>query len=372
MNKWILQAFQGIKEVKVTNTEMYFLKNYDNAYSIYAITQRKNQMRGVLPRPVMECVCISGVLSIMSFEVYRGTDITTFIPTLSVFAVAAVRILPSFNRITNNISTIMFNRTAVDNVYKDLYDTEMNMDYQNKRGSQQNVELKFEKEIILDKITFSYPDSDKKVLNQLDLRIPKNASVAFIGTSGTGKTTLADVILGLLKPTSGYVYVDGNNVHKNITAWHELIGYIPQQIYLMDDTIKSNIALGIPAKEVNERQLWAALDEAQLSEFVRSLPLGINTVVGERGAKLSGGQRQRIGIARALYHNPQILILDEATSSLDNETEKTVMESIEKLHGRRTIMIIAHRLSTIENCDLVYEIKDGKALYRSKENLLRK
>ena len=213
--------------------------------------------------------------------------------------------------------------------------------------------------ILVENLSFRYPDADEDVLKHVNIEIKKNQSIALIGPSGAGKTTLADIILGVLEPTGGRICVDGTDIREHMNAWHKNIGYIPQSIYLMDASIRENIAYGIPAREIDEKRLERAVGEAQLKEFVEGLKDGLETVIGESGVRLSGGQRQRIGIARALYNDPDVLVLDEATSALDNETERAVMEAIEGLAGSKTLIIIAHRLTTIKNCDVVYEVKNG-------------
>ena len=216
-------------------------------------------------------------------------------------------------------------------------------------------------------IDFKYPDSEHYVLKDVSLKIPKNKSIALIGPSGEGKTTLADIILGLLDVENGSILIDGVDIQENMSGWHEKLGYIPQSIYLVDDSIKKNIAYGIEEKDIDEKRLWKALEDAQIKEFVLGLEHGIDTAVGERGVRLSGGQRQRIGIARALYSNPEVLILDEATSALDNDTEAAVMDAINHLSGSKTLIIIAHRLSTIKDCDIVYEVRNQK-VYKKDES----
>ena len=248
----------------------------------------------------------------------------------------------------------------MDAVYQDLKEIERLNKIQETRTEGGEIELT--DAIHVQDISFSYPDNEKKVLDHLDLEIPKNSSVAFIGQSGAGKTTLADVILGILEPSEGKIMAGGKDVFQNLDAWHHKIGYIPQSIYLLDDTIRRNIAFGIEEAQIDDRRMQYAIERAQLRELIDSLKDGLDTEIGEGGVRLSGGQRQRIGIARALYNEPEILILDEATSALDNETEAAVMEAIERLHGEMTLLIIAHRLSTIQNCDYVYEIRDGKAI----------
>lgn len=225
-------------------------------------------------------------------------------------------------------------------------------------------------EIKIEHITWKYPNSDKLILKDLSMEIGRGESIAFIGASGAGKTTLADIILGLYKPQEGKILVDNVDISAIPKQWSKMIGYVPQQVFLTDDTIRNNIAFGINEENIDENAIWSALEMAQLSEFIKTLSEGLDTRVGERGIKFSGGQRQRVAIARALYYNPDILVFDEATSALDNETESAVMESIDLLKGRKTLVIIAHRLSTVANCDRIYEIVDGKAVLRDKEEVL--
>lgn len=357
ITKWLMQSFGGIKETKIMDREEFFLDKFDYNYRNFARCEKRYSFLQVAPRPVMEAVSITALLSVVIFKLLRGTSSNYFVTTLSVFAVAAFRLLPSINRITNYMSIILFNKPAVDAVYHDLKEIE-EIEKACKKKDENIVPLSLKAEIRIKNLDFKYPDADKYVLENINFSIRRNQSTAFIGPSGAGKTTLADIILGALEPVRGGVYVDGVDIHENMVAWHKNIGYIPQTIFLMDDTIRNNIAFGIRENEVDEEKLWKALEKAQLKEFVQSLDKGLETEIGEGGVRLSGGQRQRIGIARALYNDPEVLVLDEATSALDNDTESAVMEAIDKLAGSKTLIIIAHRLTTIKNCDVVYEVKD--------------
>lgn len=370
VTKWILQSFSGIKEIKVINAEDFFIYNYNKYYSQFATLQRQQSMLTFVPRPVMETVCICGLLIAVILKLtIDSSDIASFIPTLSVFAIAAFRMLPSFNRITGYLGGIMFSKPSIDAIYQDLKEVEQLQ--RHRESIEKNEEnMPLTKLIQMNQVSFKYPESDKWILKNADIEIKKNSSVAFVGASGAGKTTAADLILGLLEPTEGRILVDGTDIRTNMAAWHEKIGYIPQTIYLMDDTIRANIAFGIDEADINEAGIYNAIKEAQLDEFIAQLPDGIETEIGDRGVKLSGGQRQRIGIARALYRNPEVLVLDEATSALDNDTEKEVMEAIDSLHGTRTLIVIAHRLSTIQNCDEIYEVGNGKFQLKSKQEVL--
>lgn len=362
MYKWILQATGGIKETKILEKENFFLGKFTGLYTLFAEDYRRYKMFAFLPRPLMEAVSICTLLLIVIVKMINGADISYFLPILSVFAVAVFRMLPSFNRLSSYVSLIMFNKASVESIYNDI----TTLEKLSKNGDDTKV-IDFKDEIRLEGVSFRYPNAEEDVLDDMELSIPRGKSVAFIGASGAGKTTLADIILGIQPMSKGSMTVDGISVDPMSIEWHKKVGYIPQSIFLMDDTIRNNIAFGVPEELISDEQIEKVLEEAQIKEFIDSLPDGINTQIGERGTKLSGGQRQRIGIARALYFNPELLVLDEATSALDNETEKAVMDAIDCLAGSKTLIIIAHRLSTIVNCNLVYEIKDGKAWLNSNE-----
>jgi len=367
LNKWVQQAFGGIKEAKVLNKENFFYEKYDEAYRGHAQSEYRYHTLLTLPKPIIEAMCICGLMGAIAIKFYRGASIAYFVPIISVFAVAAFRLLPSFNRITEYLGTIMYQKSAIDSVYHDLKEVEELNRKRETDSKKQEIVLaprQFIREITLQHVTFQYPNTEKDVIKDLDLTIAKNSSIAFIGQSGAGKTTLADMILGILEPQKGDILIDDMSIYKNMDMWHRMIGYIPQNIYLMDDTIRNNIAFGVSKDRIDEKRLERAVEQAQLKELIDSLEQGLDTGIGERGVRLSGGQRQRIGIARALYNDPQIMILDEATSALDNDTEKAVMEAIESLHGKMTLIIIAHRLSTIQNCDHVYEVKDGTVIQK--------
>ena len=365
--QWVNQSMGGVKEVKVLNREDYFVKNYEKYYKLYIKGLRLNKLLSITPKYVVEASCMTGLLIAIIVKMFFGQkdDIATFIPQLSVFAVAAFRLMPSVGKINEHINNILYAAPSVELIYHDLKEIE---DFQ-KTEVNEEKEWKFEHQIEARNITYAYPDSEKNVLENAGCVIPKGKTAAFIGGSGAGKTTIVDIILGLLTPQVGKVMADDMNIFKNLSTWHHQIGYIPQTIYLSDDTIRNNVAFGIMEEDINERAVLEALDKAQLLEFIDALPEGLNTMVGDRGVRLSGGQRQRIGIARALYHNPEILVLDEATSALDNETEAAVMEAVEGLRGKHTIIIIAHRLTTIRNADIIYEVCDGKITEKTKEDI---
>lgn len=362
VTKWVQQAFGGIKEVKVMNKEDFFYDKYDEAFQGRVRSEYTYHTMITIPKPMIEAVCMASLLGAAGLKIIIGINPVYFIPTLSIFVVAAYRLLPSFNRITEYLGTIAYQKPAVSAIYGDLHEIESSIgQMQDENHADAVTPLPFNKEILINNLSFHYPDSDRLILNDITFSIKKNTSVAFIGQSGAGKTTLADIILGVLPATSGNVMADDQIISEHLNEWHRTIGYIPQNIYLMDDTIAANIAFGVAEDQIDYARLEKAVKRAQLEDVIGQLPDGINTRVGERGVRFSGGQRQRIGIARALYNEPQILVLDEATSALDNETEQAVMKAIDALHGEMTLIIIAHRLSTIKNCDVVYKISGGKA-----------
>lgn len=367
--KWLLQSFAGIKEIKVMNKEDYFIDNYDREMKNYSDIRRKQAFATALPKPVMETVCIGGLLGVMSVKIYNGGNMAQFVPLLSVFAVAAFRMLPSINKLSGCYSAIMYSKTAVESVYKDVTTMRQSKEKIEKTEKDDFV-FELKESVKINNLTFRYPGGEEDVLTDASFEIKKLKSTALIGPSGAGKSTMADLILGVLTPVEGSITVDGVNIQDHLSPWHNKIGYIPQVIYLMDDTIRANIAFGVPKDQVDDEKIWRALKEAQLDEFVKSQPQGLDSEVGDRGVRISGGQRQRIGIARALYSDPEVLVLDEATSALDNETETAVMESIDALHGSRTMIIIAHRLTTIRNCDYIYQVADKKVRLVDKSEVL--
>ena len=355
--KSINQSLKGIKEIKVLDKENYFKSVFEKHYRVYADNQRKNAFFNSIPKPVIETACIVIIMFVIILKIKLGGDTRNLITTLSAFALATMRLLPSFNKISGFIGTLLYNKAAVEAIYNrflEMSDVKAKLVVDN--------DLKFQKSIKLLNIKFHYPGSEKMVLDGINLNIAINTSIALIGNSGAGKTTLVDIILGILMPLEGAVLVDGTNINGNMHAWHEQLAYIPQNIYLLDDTVRKNIAFGYDEDDINDALVIEALEQAQLKNFVEMLPDGLETIIGEDGAKLSGGQRQRIGIARALYRKAPLLILDEATSALDMETEQAVMEAVNNLKGKKTLIIIAHRLSTIENCEHVYEVIDGKII----------
>ena len=365
--QWMNQALGGIKEIKILERESFFTDEYRRYYEKFARGLRIARTISILPKYAVEAVAISGLLVGIIIKLLLGeADMIYYIPQLTVFAVAAFRLMPSVGRINEHATNTLYALPSVDLVYHDLVEIE---DYIEKQDSEVREEWNLQEGIAVEHVTYYYPDTDEPVIDDACLTIQKGKTAAFIGASGAGKTTMVDIILGLLTPQKGVVMADQINVHEKPKTFHAQIGYIPQVIYLSDDTIRNNIAFGIKKADINEQAVQLAMEKAQLTEFVNSLPHGLDTIVGDRGVRLSGGQRQRIGIARALYHDPEILVLDEATSALDNDTEAAVMEAVENLQGTKTMIIIAHRLTTIRNVDLIYEVEGGKVSPKSKDEV---
>ncbi len=359
--KWISQTVTGIKDVKVGGREAYFVDEYIRCGKGYVDAVQKYTLYSNIPRLLIETICVAAMVLYMLILILNGQDTTDMLAILSAFGVAVVRLMPCANRINNQINNIAYFEPFLmgvsDNLQGDIDDKNTDMadlmPVKDKLPVHEKVELSH--------ITYKYPNTEKLIFDDASLTIPVGMSIGIVGSSGAGKSTIVDVLLGLLKIQSGTIKADGQDVmeNSNYRRWLKNVGYIPQTIFMLDDSIRRNVAFGIPEDEISEERIWEVLAEAQLDEFVRSLPEGLDTGIGERGVRLSGGQRQRIGIARALYDDPEILILDEATSALDNDTEAAIMDSINRFMGRKTLVIIAHRLQTIEKCDMVYRVEDG-------------
>lgn len=367
------QAIMGFKEIKVTQTTDYFIEAYDEAYEKQRIAEVNNEFIVNIPEKLIEAVCVAVLLGIICLKIAMGSDMTAFIPKLAVFALAAFRLLPSVSRMTRYMNGVIFNNAFLQSAYQNLIEIEQYDEVYRKKdkGILGNSEkISFQDKVEIKNISWNYEGNPRKILSNLSLEIKKGESIGLIGASGAGKTTLADIILGLLQPREGKIFIDGKDIFQYPKQWSRIISYVPQNIFLSDDTIRNNVAFGFPRNLINDEDVWNALREAQLEEYIKSLPEQLNTQVGERGIKFSGGQRQRIAIARALYKKPEIIVLDEATSALDGETEKAVMESIEALQGHKTLIIVAHRLTTIKNCNKIYEIEHGRAYPKKRRDLL--
>lgn len=356
----IIQCVMGIKDVKIFSKEGFFLDSYKKFGKRYYNLSRNNSVLGAAPRLLIESVSICGILGYLAVMLSRGNDITGMIPQLSAFAVAASRLMPCANRASTYLSSIAYYKPTLDFVYENVEVPQKTVKDEEVQIVKKAQRLTYRDKIEIKNLSYRYPNSDKYIFDKAQMTIPIGKSVGIVGPSGSGKTTAVDIMLGLLDAESGEVLCDGKDVFEQYAGWLQNIGYIPQTINLIDDTLRANVAFGVELEKIDEDRLWQVLEEAQMKDFIMGLPEGLDTKIGERGVRLSGGQRQRIGIARALYHNPELLILDEATSALDNDTEAAIMEAIDNFHGKKTMLIIAHRLKTIENCDMIYKVDGGK------------
>lgn len=370
-HQYAYQTINGIKEIDVMKRQDNFIASYADASAKACNYNTKYLWICKFPSRAIEVTFITGLLLLVCISTNPGTDNSLLIAQFGMLAVASLRILPSISNIAASMNSLVYYRPALEAAYSNIKAAGSEMIiYNNTVGEDKEQKVEFKKEIQINHISWKYAEKLPYVIKDLSLTIKKGEAIGLIGESGAGKTTLADIVLGLFKPQQGTITVDGKDIFEENTKWSRLIGYVPQSVFLIDDTIRNNILFGIPREEADEERIEQAIKQAQLQSFVDSLPNGLNTVLGERGVKISGGQRQRIAIARALYYNPDILVLDEATSALDTETENAVMESIDALCGHKTLIIVAHRLTTIANCDKIYEVKEGKAYLRDKQEVL--
>ena len=371
--KWRIQSIYGLKDVKVLHREEFFVRNYYESGALGADVARNYAVLNNLPRLLIETVFIAAMLLFIMIYILQGRDISVLIPQLSAFAVAAIRVMPGTNRINTYLSQIAYSQPCLDYLYENLTDAmkkDVNgsvtgLEHSGQDGKAKQTGMHLQDKIVLDHISFTYPNTEKPILTDAHMEVKKGQSVGIMGPSGAGKSTVVDILLGLLHAQQGTITCDGKNIFEDYASWLSQIGYIPQSIYLIDESIRDNIAFGIDADKIDDKRIWEVLEEAQLKSFVEELPEGLDTTIGDRGVRISGGQRQRLGIARALYHNPEILVFDEATSALDGDTEKAVMDAVNSFHGKKTMVIIAHRLNTIAKCDVIYKVEGEKIMETS-------
>lgn len=373
MKSYSYQTFHGIKEVLVMNKQEYFIEEYEGACKEQQKAMVGQTVLAESPVYIYEVVCVIGMIVAVCFRLFLGGGDLEFISNVAVILVAAFRIMPSLGRISNEANIIMFNIPAMNATYANLREANENEHdiIEQTNAEERHGIICFQNELKLENVGWKYEGTSENVIKNLNLTIRKGDSVALIGESGAGKSTVADIILGLFRPFEGTVCMDGIDIKEIPKAWCKIIGYVPQSVYILDASIRKNVAYGVKEEEIDDALVWNALEQAQLKTFVEELPEKLDTILGERGVRFSGGQRQRIAIARALYYNPDILILDEATSALDNKTEEAIMEAIELLKGYKTLIIVAHRLSTIRQCNYIYEIKDGQAIKREKQDIFK-
>ena len=353
---WIHQSVAGIKDIRIGRHEDYFSCRFEDANDVFARIEYLKQFWTKLPALCVETIVILSVLAYLLFLTFGGADLSHYLPGLSALVLAAVRLLPSCSRINTSMTQLGYARTAVESICRAFEETEPKTD------EHQQWEVDFSSGISLKDVSYTYEGSAETVLTQVDMDIPVGSSVGIVGPSGTGKTTLLDILLGLLTPEQGQVLVDGVPVDQCYESYLRKTAYVPQNTFLLDGTIRDNVAMGEEPANIDDERVWSALRDAALAETVRRLPKGLDAQIGEQGIRLSGGERQRLGLARALYRNPSLIVFDEATSALDLETEAEIMNSISRLKGTRTLVIVSHRKSTISGCDRIYRVEDGKAV----------
>ena len=380
MIRVINEGIGGFKDVRVLNRERWFNERFDVHVKSYKKSQIYRAVASLANKPLIETIAVTGMLLIALILYWQGSGMEVIIPMLALFGAATVRLMPAIRETVSAITNLRYYVHTVDPLFEDI--TELQPAYKKNENPSKIetyfknqddkiiVKKSFTKSIQIQNVTYRYPDSEINAVNKLSLEILKGQVVGFVGASGAGKTTLVDLLLGLIKPQEGDITVDDESIYSNLNSWQQNIGYIPQFIFMADNTIKRNIAYGLPDEIIDDEKLWNAIEAAQLTDLINELPAGVETVIGEHGTRLSGGQRQRIGIARALYHNPEVLIMDEATSALDNVTENHIIDAIQKLKGERTIVMIAHRLTTVENCDSIHLMKNGMIIDSGDYNYL--
>ena len=395
----IYEAFEGIKDVLILRKQRHFVDCYEKNQIQLQLAQSKQTIGAEAPAYIIEGLCVSGLMAMVALRVISGDRSADFIAILAAFAIGAFRILPSLGRISASLNQVLASIPGVDSVYNNIVeadqyavlhpeqtfsksketgmiartiidDKKVSVSSKDSVLSRKDV-IHFKESLVLKDISFRYNDNTDNVLEHMNLKIKKGQSIALIGSSGAGKSTLADILLGLLVPQEGMISIDGKNITEIADDWSDLVGYVPQTVFLTSGSIKENVAFGEEIEEIDEEAVREALERAELLEFIETLPEGIDTRVGDRGVRLSGGQRQRIAIARALYHSPEIMVLDEATSALDNDTEAAIMTAIDALQGQVTLIIVAHRLTTIKNCDVIYEVTDKILKERDKKDVLK-
>lgn len=352
--QYLQQGLGGAKDVKLLGREEEFLRDFGVHNVGYARVGRRFGLINQLPRLWLELLAVTGLATLVLVMIWQGRPLESLLPALGLFAVGAFRLMPSANRVLSSIQNVRYGLPVIQVLYQEL--RELPPTHPPERGRP----LQFSDALVLDRVTYRYPAAERPSIDEVSLRIPHGSSIGFVGSTGAGKSTLVDILLGLLMPDRGQVLVDGVDIATNQRGWQDQIGYVPQSIYLTDDSLRRNVAFGVPNDRIDDAAVQRSIRAARLESMVDELSVGLDTIVGERGIRLSGGQRQRIGIARALYHDPAVLVLDEATSSLDTETEREVMDTVRALRGQKTLVTVAHRMSTVEQCDRLFRLERGR------------
>jgi ABC-type multidrug transport system fused ATPase/permease subunit len=361
MIQWAEQAISSVKEIMITGRRSFFIDQHGYHVQRFTDSARSLNFLSTVPRFVIDTLAVSGMVVIAAILLTRGQDLQSTLPLLGMFALAAVRLIPSTTRMSNSLAQLRYRYASTEVIYRELLALHQRPSEPLPGSAEEQVSpIPFRRALVIEHLSYSYPATRQPAIDDVSLEIPKGHWAAFIGPTGAGKTTLADLILGLLVPSSGRIVVDGRNLHDNLASWQQNIGYVPQTVYVIDDSVRRNVAFGVPEEEIDDEQVWQALRAAQVDHLVRSMPGELSAIVGERGGRLSGGERQRLGIARALYRDPEVLVIDEATENLDPRTEAAIVEVIGGLRGKKTIIIITHRLAFARNCDCIYMLAQGR------------
>jgi len=362
MIQWIEQAISGIKETLVMDRARFFIDHHGYHAQRFADSMRSMMLLSSLPRLFMDTIAVSALVAIVLVSLARGQDVQLLLPVLGMFAVAAIRLMPSASRIASGLTQARFHYAATETLYDELRAIEGGKLSRARPAPTRDPSspLPFERSLVLEHVSYRYPSMPEPAIDEVSLEIPRGHWVGFVGPTGAGKTTLIDLMLGLLVPTSGKILIDGRDLQDDVAGWQRNIGYVPQDIYLIDDTVRRNVAFGLQDEQIDDERVWQALRAAQVDNLVRALPGGLGAMTGQRGGHLSGGERQRLGIARALYRDPEVLVVDEATANLDGETEAAVVHTLAGLRGEKTIIVIAHRLGVVKDCDRVYVLRQGR------------
>jgi ATP-binding cassette subfamily C protein len=359
--QWAEQAISSVKEIMISGRRSFFVDQHSYHVHRFADSSRSLTVLGVIPRFVIDTLAVTAMVVIAAILLARGQDLQSTLLLMGMFALAALRLIPSTSRVSNSLAQLRFRYASTEVIYQELLALQPRpLETGPGFAAEQSLPARFQREVAIEHLSYWYPGSHQPAIDDLSLEIPRGHWVALIGPSGAGKTTLADIILGLLIPSSGKILVDGCDLHDNLARWQRNIGYVPQAVYLIDDSVRRNVAFGAPDEEIDDEQVWRALRAAQIEELVRSFPGGLDAAVGQRGDRLSGGERQRLGIARALYRDPPVLVVDEGTANLDNETEAAIVKTLSGLRGEKTIIVIAHKLPLVKNCDCIYLLRRGR------------
>ena len=360
MVRWAEQSVSSVKEIMITGRRSFFLDQHGYHVQRFADSARLLSVYGALPRLLIDTLAVSAMVAIAAILLARGQDLQSTLLLLGMFALAAVRLIPSMSRMSSSLASVRYRYASTEVIYRELFALRHRPEPLPASAQEQAAPIPFQRALAIEHVSYWYPELRQPAIDDVSLEIPKGHWVAFIGPSGAGKSTLADLVLGLLAPASGRILVDGSNLQDNLASWQQNIGYVPQTVYLIDDSVRRNVAFGVPEQEIDDERVWRALRAAQVEKLVRSLPDGLYATVGQRGNRLSGGERQRLAIARALYRDPAVLVVDEGTANLDNEIEAAIEQTLAGLRGQKTIIVIAHRLPLVKNCDRIYLLRRGK------------